>query len=109
MRYKQQNLKIMETFYFTLGVLSIFAIIFIVALVWGLVKVVRTKKDLKKLESSYLRELEFSQIRLEDQRRELNVIVDHIHRRIDEVQKDSKSHTDKRADQLIQILDKSKP
>ena len=109
MRYKQQNLKIMETFYFTLGVLSIFAIIFIVALVWGLVKVVRTKKDLKNLESSYLRELEFSQIRLEDQRRELNVIVDHIHRRIDEVQKDSKSHTDKRADQLIQILDKSKP
>ena len=99
----------METFYFTLGVLSIFAIIFIVALVWGLVKVVRTKKDLKNLESSYLRELEFSQIRLEDQRRELNVIVDHIHRRIDEVQKDSKSHTDKRADQLIQILDKSKP
>ena len=109
MRYKQQNLKIMETFYFTLGVLSIIAIIFIVALVWGLVKVVRTKKDLKNLESSYLRELEFSQIRLEDQRRELNVIVDHIHRRIDEVQKDSKSHTDKRADQLIQILDKSKP
>ena len=108
MRYKQQNLKIMETFYFTLGILSIIAIIFIVALVWGLVMVVRTKKDLKELESSYLREMEFSQRRLDDHRRELDVIVDHIHRRIDEVHQDSKSHTDKRADQLIQILDKSK-
>ena len=98
----------METFYFTLGVLSIIAIIFIVALVWGLVMVVRTKKDLKELESSYLREMEFSQRRLDDHRRELDVIVDHIHRRIDEVHQDSKSHTDKRADQLIQILDKSK-
>ena len=108
MRYKQQNLKIMETFYFTLGVLSIFAIIFIVALVWGLVKVVRTKKDLKELELSYLREMEYSQRRLDDYRRELDITLDHIHRHIDEVQKDSKSHTDKRADQLIQILDKSK-
>ena len=108
MRYKQKNLKIMETFYFTLGILSIIAIIFIVALVWGLVMVVRTKKDLKELESSYLREMEYSQRRLDDQRRELEVIVDHIHRRIEEVNQDSKSHTDKRADQLIQILDKSK-
>ena len=108
MRYKQQNLKLMETFYFTLGILSIIAIIFIVALVWGLVKVVRTKKDLKELESSYLRELENTQRRLEDHRRELDITVDHIHRRIDEVHQDSKSHTDKRADQLIQILDKSK-
>ena len=108
MRYKQQNLKLMETFYFTLGILSIIAIIFIVALVWGLVMVVRTKKDLKELESSYLREMEYSQRRLDDQGRELGITVDHIHRRIDEVHQDSKSHTDKRADQLIQILDKSK-
>jgi uncharacterized membrane-anchored protein YhcB (DUF1043 family) len=98
----------METFYFTLGILSIIAIIFIVALVWGLVMVVRTKKDLKELELSYLREMEYSQRRLDDHRRELDVIVDHIHRRIEEVYQDSKSHTDKRADQLIQILDKSK-
>jgi uncharacterized membrane-anchored protein YhcB (DUF1043 family) len=98
----------METFYFTLGVLSIFAIIFIVALVWGLVKVVRTKKDLKELELSYLREMEYSQRRLDDYRRELDITLGHIHRRIEEVHQDSKSHTDKRADQLIQILDKSK-
>lgn len=108
MRYKQQNLKIMETFYFTLGILSIIAIIFIVALVWGLVMVVRTKKDLKELELSYSREMEYSQRILEDQRRELGVTVDHIHRRIDEVHQDSRSHTDKRADQLIQVLDKLK-
>lgn len=37
-----------------------------------------------------------------------NIIVDHIHRRIDEVHQDSRSHTDKRADQVIQMLDKSK-
>ena len=98
----------METFYFTLGILSIFAIIFIVALVWGLVMVVRTKKDLKELELSYLREMEYSQRRLDDHRRELDVIVDNIHRRIDEVHQDSRSHTDKRADQLIQVLDKLK-
>jgi uncharacterized membrane-anchored protein YhcB (DUF1043 family) len=98
----------METFYFTLGILSIIAIIFIVALVWGLVKVVRTKKDLKELESSYLRELENTQRRLEDHRRELDITVDHIHRRIVEVHQDSRSHTDKRADQLIQVLDRLK-
>jgi uncharacterized membrane-anchored protein YhcB (DUF1043 family) len=98
----------METFYFTLGILSIIAIIFIVALVWGLVMVVRTKKDLKELELSYLREMEYSQRRLDDHRRELGVTVDHLHRRINEVHQESKSHTDKRADQLIQILDKSK-
>ena len=98
----------METFYFTLGILSIIAIIFIVALVWGLVMVVRTKKDLKELESSYLREMEYSQRRLDDHRRELGNDVDHIHRRIDEVHQESKSHTDKRADQVIQMLDKQK-
>jgi uncharacterized membrane-anchored protein YhcB (DUF1043 family) len=98
----------METFYFTLGILSIIAIIFIVALVWGLVMVVRTKKDLKELELSYSREMEYSQRILEDQRRELGVTVDNIHRRIDEVHQDSRSHTDKRADQLIQVLDKLK-
>ena len=108
MRYKQQNLKIMETFYFTLGILSIIAIIFIVALVWGLVMVVRTKKDLKELESAYLREMEYSQRRLDDQGRELGITVDHIHRRIDEVHQDSRSHTDKRADQVIQMLEKQK-
>ena len=98
----------METFYFTLGILSIIAIIFIVALVWGLVMVVRTKKDLKELELSYLREMEYSQRRLDDQGRELGITVDHIHRRIDEVHQDSRSHTDKRADQLRQILTESK-
>ena len=108
MRYKQKNLKIMETFYFTLGILSIIAIIFIVALVWGLVMVVRTKKDLKELELSYSREMEYSQRRLDDYRRELDITLEHIHRRIDEVHQDSRSHTDKRADQLIQVLDKLK-
>jgi uncharacterized membrane-anchored protein YhcB (DUF1043 family) len=98
----------METFYFTLGILSIIAIIFIVALVWGLVMVVRTKKDLKELELYYSRDLENTQRRLEDQRRELDITMDHIHRRIDEVHQDSRSHTDKRADQLIQVLDKQK-
>ena len=98
----------METFYFTLGILSIIAIIFIVALVWGLVMVVRTKKDLKELESSYSREIEYSQRRLDDHIRELDITVDHIHRRIEEVHQESRSHTDKRADQLIQVLDKLK-
>jgi hypothetical protein len=70
--------------------------------------VVRTKKDLKELESSYLRELENTQRRLEDQRRELDITVDHVHRRIEEVHQESRSHTDKRADQLIQILEKQK-
>jgi hypothetical protein len=70
--------------------------------------VVRTKKDLKELELSYLREMEYSQRRLDDYRRELDITLEHIHRRIDEVHQDSRSHTDKRADQLIQVLDKLK-
>ena len=108
MRYKKQNLKIMETFYFTLGVLSIVAIIFIVALVWGLVKVVRTKKDLEDFRISYERNLDSNQIRLDETKREFEINLEHIHRRIDEVHQESKSHTDKRADQLRQILTESK-
>jgi flagellar biogenesis protein FliO len=98
----------METFYFTLGVLSIIAIIFIVALVWGLVKVVRTKKDLEDFKISYQRDVDYDQRILDENKRELDVTVDHIYRRIDELHQESKSHTDKRADQLRQILTESK-
>lgn len=87
----------METFYFTLGVLSIIAIIFIVALVWGLVKVVRTKKDLEDFKISYERDVDYDQRILDENKRELDVTVDHIYRRIDELHQESKSHTDKRA------------
>jgi hypothetical protein len=52
--------------------------------------------------------MEYSQRRLDDYRRELDITLEHIHRRIDEVHQDSRSHTDKRADQLIQVLDKLK-
>jgi len=90
----------METFYFTLGILSIIAIIFIVALVWGLVKVVRTKKDLE----DFNRDIDFNQRRLDETRREFEINLEHIYRRIDELHQESKSHTDKRADQLRQIL-----
>ena len=95
----------METFYFTLGVLSIIAIIFIVALVWGLVKVVRTKKDLEDFKISYQRDVDYDQRILDENKRELDVTVDHIYRRIDELHQESKSHTDKRADKLIQVID----
>ena len=108
MRYKKQNLKIMETFYFTLGVLSIIAIIFIVALVWGLVKVVRTKKDLEDFRISYERDVDSNHRRLDENRCELDVTINNIYRRIDEFHQESKSHTDKRADQLRQILTESK-
>jgi hypothetical protein len=98
----------METFYFTLGVLSIIAIIFIVALVWGLVKVVRTKKDLEDFKVSCERDGDSHRRRLEEDRRELHSTVENIYRRIDETFQESKSHTDKRADQLRQILTESK-
>jgi hypothetical protein len=98
----------METFYFTLGVLSIIAIIFIVALVWGLVKVVRTKKDLGDFRTSYERDIDSNHRRLDENKRELDVTVDHIYRRIDELHQESKSHTDKRADKLLQIIDEFK-
>ena len=98
----------METFYFTLGVLSIVAIIFIVALIWGLVKVVRTKKDLEDFRISYERNLDSNQIRLDEIKREFETTVENLYRRIDELHQESKSHTDKRADQLRQILTESK-
>ena len=98
----------METFYFTLGVLSIIAIIFIVALVWGLVKVVRTKKDLEDFRISYERDVDYDQRILDENKRELDVTVDHIYRRINELHQESKSHTDKRADKLLQIIDEFK-
>ena len=98
----------METFYFTLGVLSIVAIIFIVALVWGLVKVVRTKKDLEDFRISYERDVDSNHRRLDETKREFETTVEHLYRRIDEFHQESKSHTDKRADQLRQILTESK-
>lgn len=98
----------METFYFTLGVLSIIAIIFIVALVWGLVKVVRTKKDLEDFKVSYERDVDSNHRVLDENRRGFEINLEHIYRRIDELHQESKSHTDKRADQLRQILTESK-
>ena len=98
----------METFYFTLGVLSIIAIIFIVALVWGLVKVVRTKKDLEDFKVSYGWDGESNRRNDEILRREIHNTNDIIHRRIDETLQESKSYTDKRADKLLQIIDEFK-
>ena len=98
----------METFYFTLGVLSIIAIIFIVALVWGLVKVVRTKKDLEDFKVSYGWDGESYRRNDEILRREMHNTNDIIHRRIDETLQESKSYTDKRADKLLQIIDEFK-
>lgn len=95
----------METFYFTLGVLSIIAIIFIVALVWGLVKVVRTKKDLEDFKVSYGWDGESYRRNDEILRREIHNTNDIIHRRIDETLQESKSYTDKRADKLIQVIE----
>jgi uncharacterized protein HemY len=95
----------METFYFTLGVLSIIAIIFIVALVWGLVKVVRTKKDLEDFKVSYGWDGESNRRNDEILRREIHNMNENVHRRIEEVYQESKSHTDKRADKLIQVID----
>jgi uncharacterized protein HemY len=98
----------METFYFTLGVLSIIAIIFIVALVWGLVKVVRTKKDLEDFKVSYGWDGESYRRNDEILRREIHNMNENVHRRIEEVYQESKSHTDKRADKLLQIIDEFK-
>ena len=98
----------METFYFTLGVLSIIAIIFIVALVWGLVKVVRTKKVLEDFKVSYGWDGESNRRNDEILRREIHNTNDIIHRRIDETLQESKSYTDKRADKLLQIIDEFK-
>ena len=95
----------METFYFTLGVLSIIAIIFIVALVWGLVKVVRTKKDLEDFKVSYGWDGESYRRNDEILRREIHNTNDIIYRRIDETLQESKSYTDKRADKLIQVIE----
>ena len=98
----------METFYFTLGILSIIAIIFIVALVWGLVKVVRTKKDLEDFRVSCDRNVDSYHRILDENRRGFETAVEHIYRRIDELHQESKSHTDKRVDQLRQIFTESK-
>jgi hypothetical protein len=98
----------METFYFTLGVLSIIAIIFIVALVWGLVKVVRTKKDLEDFKISYGWDGESYRRNDDILRREIHNTNEIIHRRIDEILQESKSYTDKRADKLLQIIDEFK-
>ena len=63
----------MEMYYFSLGILSIISLIFCSLIVWGLVKVIKTKNDLENFKESYKWDLECNHRRFDDNKRDVNL------------------------------------
>jgi hypothetical protein len=102
----------MEMYYFSLGILSIISLIFCSLIVWGLVKVIKTKNDLENFKESYKWDLECNHRRFDDNKREVNLhmeafnrnieeTINSVHRSIDENFNESRSYTDKRIDKFL--------
>lgn len=102
----------MELFYFTLGVLSVFALIIIGVLILGMFRVSKVQKEITSLKESFKWENEQTKYLINDTKRISNGDIDNVYRNLDEkIEKlyldmersfnDSTSYTDKRIDKAI--------
>ena len=92
----------MEMFYFTLGFLTIFALILVGVLVVGMIKLYRLNQELQDEKINFRRDIEGIFRLFEEKNRDWRETVDGIHReldrRIDSVTRETISYTDKRID-----------
>jgi len=109
----------METTYFVLGMLSVFALIFIGVITWGMFKINKQQTEIENLKDGYnglvrtiSQEIEYTTRRIDNERqkiqsdfREYNDRLERqltdIWRGMDNSIKESNSYTDKRIDKLI--------
>jgi len=113
----------METTYFVLGMLSVVALIFIVVIAWGMVKISKQqteignlKEDIQGLVRTISQEIEDTTRRIDYERQNIQSEVrghnDRLERQITDIWRgmtdsisESNSYTDKRIDKLIDTYD----
>jgi predicted PurR-regulated permease PerM len=121
--FEIKKIKIMETTYFVLGVLSVVALIFIGVIAWGMVKISKQqteignlKEDIQGLVRTISQEIEYTTRRIDNERQNIQLEFrgcnDRFERQITDIWRDtdtkitdciseSNSYTDKRIDKMI--------
>ena len=109
----------METTYFVLGMLSVFALILIGVITWGLLRINRQQTQIKHLQEdiqglmrTISTEMEYTSRRIDNERRniydeianrnnDVQKQLEYVLRGIQESEENSSKYTDKRIDKLI--------
>lgn len=91
----------MEMFYFTLGVLTVIALVFIGVVILGMIKVSKLQKEVESVKEEIKWEFMGCSRRQDEQEVNLTKEIEHLHRRVDEKVQESISYTDKRIDKVI--------
>ena len=91
----------METTMFTLGVLSIILAALVATVVYGIVTVLKLKKDITNVYRQLHDENQLVYRRFEDTQRDINMIEATMHNQIQYANTQSNSYTDKRIDKLV--------
>lgn len=105
----------MEVYSFTLGVLTIVAIAFVVAMVWGIVKVVKQQTQIKNIWERINQDNQALWSMRDADRRDRQLLDDNLSRHLDsrfedmsrtvhECLTESKSYTDSRFDKTKQLI-----
>lgn len=91
----------MEMFYFTLGVLTVVALILIGVVILGMIKVSKHEKNILIIRDQFSRDLENVYRRFDDMNRDFEDKIKEVQLEIGRVNQDCISYTDKRIDKMI--------
>ena len=94
----------MEMFYFTLGVLTVIALVFIGVVILGMIKVSKLQKKIVDIENQIGRDFDNTHRRIDDENRFVIEKIDQIYSEIDKQHQECISYTDKRVDKSITQL-----
>ena len=91
----------MEMFYFTLGFLTIFALIIIGVLIVGMFKLYKLSKEVQDEKNNWRRDVENLYRHTDEKNRDWRESVDSIYRELERKFEESISYTDKRVDKTL--------
>lgn len=91
----------MEMFYFTLGFLTIFALIIIGVLIVGMIKLYKLGKEVQDEKNNWRRDVENLYRHTDEKNRDWRESVDSIYRELERKFEESISYTDKRVDKTL--------
>ena len=91
----------MEMFYFTLGFLTIFALIIIGVLIVGMIKLYKLSKEVQDEKSNWRRDVENLYRHTDEKNRDWRESVDSIYRELERRFEECISYTDKRVDKTL--------
>ena len=91
----------MEMFYFTLGFLTIFALIIIGVLIVGMIKLYKLSKEVQDEKNNWRRDVENLYRHTDEKSRDWRESVDSIYRELERRFEECISYTDKRVDKTL--------